>query len=425
MIYASSWRPMTPSLAVNHSVIDTTIAENCTTSAVTTIDDIEFWDWAWRTRSHSLWYCNDISKSPMLWIAVEKVLRKSCHDNMVSTDFFEGITTSKIQFMGFVSQHTKQGYLSSYHPVSVVFFRTDACSSSTVVVCTLTTRNHIQFNMQDRLLQLVQIYQYQAHKIKILMIISNELVGVDITLNLGWFFDDNLKWACWCWYNLEPRLVVPVGILRIPVFPAPVALFFHRNHDSCSAVTFLERHQETCLYGAYVESYVGYQFVRQKQSTIQFYGTLQWLLSTTIAAPPPPLLHHHCCAAATTATPIAVPPLRLPLLCHLSRHCTTIAVAVPSKPLLHHHCRCCAAIAVAAPPLPLLHHHLLCHCCAHCCAAIAVPPWWRQEMMSMETTTATTINDDSNNKGDADNNGDNGNNHNGNDNEATMTRPQQ
>jgi hypothetical protein len=28
----------------NQSVIDTTIAENRTTSAVTTIDDIEFWD---------------------------------------------------------------------------------------------------------------------------------------------------------------------------------------------------------------------------------------------------------------------------------------------------------------------------------------------------------------------------------------------
>ncbi len=33
----------------NQSVIDTTIAENRTTSAVTTIDDIEFLDWAGRT----------------------------------------------------------------------------------------------------------------------------------------------------------------------------------------------------------------------------------------------------------------------------------------------------------------------------------------------------------------------------------------
>ncbi len=31
------------------SVIDTTIAVNRATSAVTTIDDIEFWDWAGRT----------------------------------------------------------------------------------------------------------------------------------------------------------------------------------------------------------------------------------------------------------------------------------------------------------------------------------------------------------------------------------------
>ncbi len=80
----------------NQSIIDTTISENRATSAVTIIDDIEFWDWAGRTQSHSLWYCDDISKSPMLQIAVEKVLRKSCHDNMVSTEFFEGITTSKI-----------------------------------------------------------------------------------------------------------------------------------------------------------------------------------------------------------------------------------------------------------------------------------------------------------------------------------------
>ncbi len=85
--------------------------------------------------------------------------------------------------MGFVSHHTKQGYLSSFHPVSFVLFRTDVYSSSTVVICTLTTCNHIQLNTQDKLLKLLQIYQYQAHKIKFSTIISNELVAVDITLN--------------------------------------------------------------------------------------------------------------------------------------------------------------------------------------------------------------------------------------------------
>jgi hypothetical protein len=33
----------------NQSVIGTTIAENCATSAVTNFDDIDFWDWAGRT----------------------------------------------------------------------------------------------------------------------------------------------------------------------------------------------------------------------------------------------------------------------------------------------------------------------------------------------------------------------------------------
>ncbi len=41
------------------------------------------------------------------------------------------------------------------------------------------------------MLWLVQIYQYQAHKIKFLMIISNELVGVDITLNYSSCFGYN------------------------------------------------------------------------------------------------------------------------------------------------------------------------------------------------------------------------------------------
>ena len=58
-------------------------------------------------------------------------------------------------------------------------------------------------------------------------------------------------------------LVFFVGrILRIPVFSTPV-VFFQRKHDSCSAVTILEGHQESCLYGVYVGSYVGNKFVKK------------------------------------------------------------------------------------------------------------------------------------------------------------------
>jgi hypothetical protein len=138
------------------------------------------------------------------------------------------------------------------------------------------------------------------------------------------------------------RLPIPAGILRIPVFSAPVVPFSQESRFLFCR-NFFERHPETCLYGAYVESYVGYQFVRQKQNTIQFYGTLRWLLSTTVAEPPPPLLRRHHCASTTTATPIAALPLPLPSLHRLSHCCTAIAVTAPPLPLLHRLSCCCTA----------------------------------------------------------------------------------
>jgi len=76
--------------------------------------------------------------------------------------------------------------------------------------------------------------------------------------------------------NTKTRLVIHAGILRIPVISAP-EVFFHRKNDSCSAVTFSERHQESCLYGAYVGCYVGHEFVERKKNR---YGTLRRIVLT-------------------------------------------------------------------------------------------------------------------------------------------------
>jgi hypothetical protein len=95
----------------------------------------------------------------------------------------------------------------------------------------------------------------------------------------------------------------------------------------------LERHQETCLYGAYIESYVGYQFVRQKIRLR--YNSLYGKYSTMA------LVHHHRCVASTIAAP---PLLRRHHHCH--PHCCAaiaIAVAAPSKPSLRRLSRRCAA----------------------------------------------------------------------------------
>ncbi len=85
--------------------------------------------------------------------------------------------------MGFVSSHTKEGnYLVGFHPSLFVIFRTDLKYSNTIVVCTLTSCHHILSNTQDQLLQFLQIFQYLHHNIKFQLLITNDVVGDDVTL---------------------------------------------------------------------------------------------------------------------------------------------------------------------------------------------------------------------------------------------------
>jgi hypothetical protein len=50
------------------------------------------------------------------------------------------------------------------------------------VVCTLTSRHHILSNMHNQLLQLLQIFKYLHHNIKFQLLITNGVVGDDVTL---------------------------------------------------------------------------------------------------------------------------------------------------------------------------------------------------------------------------------------------------
>jgi hypothetical protein len=84
--------------------------------------------------------------------------------------------------------------------------------------------------------------------------------------------------------------------------------FFHRNDDSCSAVTFSERHhQETCLYGAYVESYVGYQLLDKNRVRYK-----SMVLHDGFCPPPSLRRLHHCCTAIAASPPPLPPPLLRP-----------------------------------------------------------------------------------------------------------------
>ena len=104
-------------------------------------------------------------------------------------------------------------------------------------------------------------------------------------------------------HSVVPRLVIPAGILQISVFSVLVALFYW-NHDSCSAGTFLEPPQKSCLFGAYVGCYVGNEFVKKKNiSTLRYVDTILLLLPLPML---PPL-------SLLMPLPLSLPPLLLSL----------------------------------------------------------------------------------------------------------------
>jgi len=166
------------------NVIDANIVQVPATMVVHRHDDIEFFDWANANASHSLWFCNDILQSPVLRTAILKAIKKSSHSHIGPTFLEPEEVNLKYHFMGFVASNTKEKkYLVGFHMASFVIFKTDTLGNNTVVVCMLTSRHHILSNMQDRLLQLVQIYQKIQEKIDYQLIIGNEDIGGDIALD--------------------------------------------------------------------------------------------------------------------------------------------------------------------------------------------------------------------------------------------------
>ncbi len=119
----------------------------------------------------------------MLESVIVNAMKKSCHSQAISRLCLKEATSTWHQFIGFVSSHTKEGhYLVGFHPSSFVIFQTDLKYSNTIVVCTLTSCHHVLSKMQDRLLQLLQIFQCLHHKIKFQLLITNNVVRDDVTL---------------------------------------------------------------------------------------------------------------------------------------------------------------------------------------------------------------------------------------------------
>jgi len=138
---------------------NTHIAEMHAARVCLNIDDVEFYEWALENKFARLWYCHDLQKSEILKLAIENAINRSPHDLVQRCLFQNEKDKQRNQFVGFVSSHTTGKIVDSFHLHSFVVFHT-INGQDTIVTCIVTARNHILSNMQDRVLQLMQLIQY-------------------------------------------------------------------------------------------------------------------------------------------------------------------------------------------------------------------------------------------------------------------------
>ncbi len=150
------------------------------------LDDIEFFEWTCTNKYGRLWYCPNISQSPILRRAIKKTIKKSWNYDTQSSLFdieSDGLERRCNQFVGFVTSHRKGNVLVSFHIHSFAIFYTEE-GPATIVTWLLTARNHILLNMQDQILQIVQLIQYRIN-ILFSILIANNFIGEEVT------FDEN------------------------------------------------------------------------------------------------------------------------------------------------------------------------------------------------------------------------------------------
>ncbi len=89
-------------------------------------DDIELVDWTTTNFLFArLWFCEDIHRSSILKLAIEKAIQKSTNANLLSKLFQDDSNYEKNQFLGFLSSHKKGTFLTSFHIHSLLVFHTD------------------------------------------------------------------------------------------------------------------------------------------------------------------------------------------------------------------------------------------------------------------------------------------------------------
>ena len=165
------------------------------------IDDAEFQDWCSNNLFARFWYCSQVKNSPILQRAIKNSIQKSPHPQLEK--FFDNLDDMPLKFVGFVTAQIQDKVLKAFHIHSFALYYMQNMrlsskeTSTTVVICVLTSRIHIRSMMQDRVLQLLQLLQHEDTQ-DYSMSLTNQFIGTDVILN------DSSKAGYWSMgFNVE------------------------------------------------------------------------------------------------------------------------------------------------------------------------------------------------------------------------------
>jgi len=108
-------------------------------------------------------------------------MNKSSNDLLERCLFCDETDGQHDQFVGFVSSHTIGKIVDAFHIHSFAVFHITK-EKDTIVTCMLIARNHVLSNMQDCVLQVMQLIQYQNYS-TFSTSITNNFIGVDVQLS--------------------------------------------------------------------------------------------------------------------------------------------------------------------------------------------------------------------------------------------------
>jgi hypothetical protein len=127
-----------------------------------------------------------VNNSAILKLAIKNTIQRSPHPYLKS--IFNELDYIQPKFVGFVTAQIQDKVVKGFHIHSFALYYTQNImltskpTKTTVVICVLSSRIHIQSMMQDRVFQVLQLLQHKETG-DYLMSLTNQFIGNDVIMN--------------------------------------------------------------------------------------------------------------------------------------------------------------------------------------------------------------------------------------------------